>query len=326
MGDDFFHYYELMSEYRGQVFGEQERGLEAFYQYLIHYINGNYFLFRLIVWGSSLFLIVLAARQFKVNVYHTLFVILAGYIITFSYARATLAMAVFAVGVVIVCTASERNKKQQLIRTIIGLLILASSIYFHRSMLPVIVIALCWILMPWKKQLAKYSLWLFPLFVAISAAVLKSAFEELFEVANAIEDESGVLNRAEEYAEQEAVVHNMNGYIRLLLHYSVFYIPFMLVANAFRTNSVVQNADKRTVWLYQIAYLIFVFATSFLFMDFDSNTLFYRYLYMSFILMSILIVYMKDRGVLTIKQYNWIVACFVFSNLFQLFASVYSAR
>ena len=323
VGDDFFHYYEFMSEYRGQIFGDQEHGLETFYQYIIHYIKGNYFLFRLIVWGSSLSLIVLATRKFGANVYHTLFVILAGFIITFSYARVTLAMAILSLGVAIICNATEYELNRRLRLTILGLLITMSSIYFHRSMLPVIVVVICWAIMPWKKHIAKYSMILFPVFVAICSVVLKVAFEELFQVANAVEDESGMLDRAEFYSEQDSIIHNANGYIRLFLHYTTFYLPLLLISNAFRVERVLQSVEKKIIWLYQFVYLIFVFATSLLFMDFESETLFYRYLYMSFIPMSMLIVYMKDKGALTKMQYLLLIASFIVSNLFDLFGVVY---
>jgi hypothetical protein len=190
-------------------------------------------------------------------------------------------------------------------------------------MLPVIVFVICWAVMPWKKEITKYSMFLFPIFLAICAIVLKVAFEELFQVANAIEDESGMLDRAEFYSEQESTVHNVNGYIRLFLHYSIFYLPLFIISKTIRKDSVLESVDKPSLWLYQFVYWIFVFATSLLFMDFESETLFYRYLYMSFIPMSMLIVYMKDKGALTKTQYLLIVACFVVSNLFDLFGVVY---
>ena len=323
---DFFHYYETMSEYRNQVFVDQERGLEVFYQYLIYYINGDYFIFRLVVWGSSLLLVVFAARQFKVDVYHTLFILFVGFIMTFSYARATLAMAVFSVGVVVISVASEHNIKKQILPTIIGLIIIACSIYFHRSMLPMFIVSVCWVFMPWKKQITKHSLWLFPVFVAICTIVLDSVFKELFVFANAVDDETGMLDKAELYAEQESVVHNLNGYFRLFLHYSTFYLPLVLISNVFRSDVIIKNVEKRIIWLYQIAYLIYVIASSIVLLDFDSSVFFYRFLYVSFIPMSILITSMKDSGLLMRKQYLWIVAIFIISNLFQLFAAVYSMR
>ena len=326
VGDDFFHYYDFMSEYRGQVFGDQEFGLEAFYQYLISYIDGNYFLFRLVVWGGSLILIKYATQLFGANLYHTLFLILAGFIITFSYARATLAMAVLSVGIALVCLASEKNIRKRILYTIVGFAVMACSMYFHRSMLPVIAIAVGWLFMPWKKQIARYSLLLFPIFVAICSAVLKTAFEELFVVANAMEDETGTLTRAEYYAEQDTVVNNINGMIRLAFHYAAFYIPFFVVSLVLCSKRVIQMMEKRYIWLYQITYLILIFATSFLFMKVDMGTLLDRYLYMSFIPMSILIASMKDSELLSKRQYLWIVVTFILSNLFQLFAYVYSQR
>ena len=326
VGGDFFHYYDFMYEYRGQVFGDQEVGLEAFYQYLISFIDGNYFLFRLVVWGGSLVLITYATRKFEANLYHTLFLILAGFIITFSYARATLAMAAFSVGAVIISIASECNIRKRVFSTILGLIVIACSMYFHRSMFAVLVLSFCWLFTPWKRQMSKYSLWLFPILVAICSFILKTAFEELFTVANSMDDETGTLTRAEYYAEQEAVVNNINGLIRLAFHYAAFYFPFLIIGNALRSESVINNMDKRAIWLYQIIFLIFVFATSFLFMETDMGTLLDRYLYMSFIPMSILISSMKDSGSLSKNQYLWIVAIFIMSNLFQLFAAVYSQR
>ena len=78
------------------------------------------------------------------------------------------------------------------------------------------------------------------------------------------------------------------------------------------------------IWLYQMTFIIFAFATSFLLLDIDSSVLFYRYLYMAFIPLSILIAYMKDVGALKAKQYLWIVAIFVAGNIFQMLADVYA--
>ena len=322
VGADFFHYYEAMVVYKNQAFGDQEIGLEAFYQYLIYYTNGNYFLFRLTIWGGSLALIIAAAHKFGASIYRTLFVILAGFIVTYSYARATLAMSVFSMGVVIICMAVENNRK--FLPIIIGSAIVACSTFFHRSMFPMLAIVLLWLLLPWKKILTKYSIWLFPLFVAFFYLILKVAFEDMFMITNALDDETGLLDKAEFYSEQEAAKNNMNGYIRLALQYSTFYLPMFILSRVLSSEKVLQMVDKKVVWLYLITFLIFAFATSFLFLDIDSSVMFYRYLFMSFILLSILIVYLNDKGMLTTKQYHCMMACFIIYNLFQFSAAVYS--
>lgn len=321
---DFFHYYELMSEYKGHIVDEDNVGIEKVYQYLIYFIDGDYFLFRLAVWGAALIVTVLSARCFQLNVYHTLFVIFAGFIITFSYARATLAMSIFSLGAAISCVASEYKNRKKYFQIALGLAIIASSMYFHRSMLPVIAIAVCGILMPWKKLFSRYSLWLFPLFVIVLSIVVRVVFEELAHIANAWnDDETGTLDKMEHYRTAVGAQSNINGYITLVVQYISYYLPLAIIANVFRSSDVLNAIDKRVVSLYIIVYWIFVLASSFLFIDFDSNTLFYRYLYMTFIPLSMLIVYMKDKGILSRTQYLWMVVSMIFSNLLQLMAIVY---
>ena len=322
IGADFFHYYDNMVAYKNQAFADPEAGLEAFYQRLIYYIDGDYFLFRLIVWGSSLALIISAARKLGASVYRTLFVVLAGFIITYSYARATLAMSVFSMGVVIICMAVENKRKYMPI--IIGSILIACSTFFHRSMYPMLAIALLWMLLPYKRRLSKYSLWLFPVVVFIFSIVLKAAFEDMLVIANAVEDETGTLDKVEIYSEQESVDSNAMGFVRLTLQYLIFYLPMLFISNSLRSDKVLQNIDNKMIWLYQMTFIIFAFATSFLLLDIDSSVLFYRYLYMAFIPLSILIAYMKDVGALKAKQYFWIVAIFVAGNIFQMLADVYA--
>ena len=322
VGADFFYYYDNMVEYKNQAFGDQEGGLEAFYQYLIYYTNGNYFLFRLVVWGGSLALIIAAARKFGANIYHTLFAILAGFIVTYSYARATLAMSVFFMGVVTICSSVDSKKK--FLQIIIGIAVLASSIYFHRSMLPMMAVAVLWLLMPWKKTLSKYSLWLFPIAVFIFSIVLKVAFEEMLTIASVVDDESGTLDKAEFYSEQQAVESNVNGYIRLIFHYSAFYLPMLILSGVFRSNETLHKVGKRGIWLYQLTFLIFAFATSMLFLNLDNSVFFDRYLYMTFIPLSILIAYMRDTEALKTTQYYWIICCLIVCNIFQLLLYVMS--
>ena len=319
---DFFHYYGNMAMFKNQAYVDPNANMEAFYQRLIYYVNGDYFLFRLVVWGIGLMLIILAACQFGANVYHTLFVVLAGFVLTYSYARATLAIATFSMGAVMICMAV--TKKRKLISLIVGVCVVASAICFHRSLLPMLAIVLFWILLPWKKKLSKYSLWLFPLFVALFYVVVKVAFEELLTISNTMEDDSVALDKVEFYSEQEVAKSNMNGYIRLALQYSTFYLPMFILSRVLSSEKVLQMVDKKVVWLYLITFLIFAFATSFLFLDIDSSVLFYRYLFMSFILLSILIVYLNDKGMLTTKQYHCMMACFIIYNLFQFSAVVYS--
>ena len=130
----------------------------------------------------------------------------------------------------------------------------------------------------------------------------------------------------EHYSEHTVEETNTNGYIRLVFHYSVFVLPILMLANILRSGKILRILDDRAIWLYQIIFLIFAFALSFVFLGFGNSVLFDRYLYMTFIPLSILIVYMRGIGALNKQQYFSIIGCFILSNLFQLFAYVYSVR
>ena len=323
INDDFFHYYETMIEYKNGVMDSQYLGIEMPYQHIIHFIQGNYALFRLIVWGGGLLLILLSVKIFETNTYNTLFLILAGYIVIYSYARATLAMSIYTLGVIIVCVESEH--KFNLLKKIIGILIITLSIYFHRSMVPIVILSLFFILLPYKRKFAKISLIIFPLIVFLFSTGLQIVIDDLPLISNSFaDDEAGILRKIEHYEELTTATSNFNGYIGLILKYSTFYIPFVIIANRFRTSSEMINISKRGLFLYLITYIIIAAATSMLFLGISNSVLFYRYLFMSFIPLSILISYMRKYKMLERRQYNTIISCFVLSNLFQLFTAVYS--
>lgn len=323
INDDFFHYYETMGEYKNGVMDEQHLGVEMPYQHIIYFIQGNYALFRLIVWGGSLLLILLGVKIFGTNAYNTMFLVLVGYIIIYSYARATLAMSIYALGVIIVSVESEH--KFNLLKKIIGIAIIALSIYFHRSMITVVIASLFIIFLPYKRNFAKNSLIIFPLIVFLFSTILRIVIDDLSTMSNSfIDDETGILSKMEHYEELTTATSNFFGYIGLILKYSTFYIPFFIIANRFRTSPEVINIRKRGLFLYLITYIIIAIATSMLFLGFSNSILFYRYLFMSFIPLCILISYMRKYRMLGHRQYNAIVCCLVLSNLFQLFTAVYS--
>ena len=322
--EDFFHYYEFMTEFNNSVIDREDVRVEIFYQYLISFINGNYALFRLAVWGGAALITVWSARIFGANSYNVLFVILAGYIIVFSYARATLAVAVLLLGVTMLCCACDQNRKSKVLQIILGLAIAVCSIYFHRSILPVVAVTLGWWILPFKRQLSKRSLLLFVVLVAFFALVIKWGFEELAMVANSWhDDETGTLDKMEHYRTLEGERSNINGYISLIIKYSTFYIPFFLIAFALRQPEVQERVDNHTTMLHLFVVIMIAFATSFLFIGSDSEVLFYRYLYMAFIPLAMLISYMKDAGTLKLRHYLLIVACLILNTLWQLFAAVY---
>ena len=323
INDDFFHYYETMGDYKDGVMESELIGLEMPYQYIIYYLSGNYFLFRLTVWGGSLLLVVLCSRIYGTSAYSTMFLILAGFLIIFSYARATLAMSLYTLGAIIICQSSEH--RGALLTKLIGIGITALSFYFHRSMLPIIVVTILLILLPYKRNFARVSLYMFPIMVFLFSMLLREAFDEFTLIANTtMDDETGIIRKMEYYTEETTAKSNFNGYIALTLKYSTFYIPLLLIAITLQSSEIVKHVKTRGVYLYLFTYFIIVIATSMLFIGIDNDVLFYRYLFMSFIPLCILISYLRQNEILSVKHYNIILTCFIVSSLFQLFTAVYA--
>lgn len=323
INDDFFHYYENMADYKNGVIEDELMGLEMPYQYIIYYFSGNYFLFRLTVWGSSLLLVVLCSRIYGTSAYSTIFLILVGFIIIFSYARATLAMSLYTLGAIIICKSSEH--RGALHTKLIGLGIMVLSFYFHRSMLPVIVSTILLILLPYKRSFARLSLYLFPIMVFVFSLLIREAFDEFTLIANTtMDDETGIFRKMEYYTEETTAKSNFYGYISLTLKYSTFYIPLLLIAITLQSSEIVKYVKTRCIYLYLFTYFIVVIATSMLFTGINNDVLFYRYLFMSFIPLCILTSYLRQNKILSVRHYNIIVTCFIISNLFQLFAAVYA--
>ena len=80
----------------------------------------------------------------------------------------------------------------------------------------------------------------------------------------------------------------------------------------------------KSLLLYRCVYFMFVFATSLLFIGVDSSVMFYRYLFMTFFPLSILIAYSRYIGVLSERHFKFIIFCFIISNIFQFLGAVYS--
>ncbi len=92
--------------------------------------SGTYTLFRLIVWGSALFLLFFAYKRISVNFDLSLFYFVSLSLVRFSYARVSLAMAVILLGMTIIYKPIGNRK---VLSYLIGFIIICCAEFFHRS-------------------------------------------------------------------------------------------------------------------------------------------------------------------------------------------------
>ena len=124
-GGDYFHY----QDHFVYVKTGADTHLEPPYIFIIKYLAPFYTAFRFFVWGSALWFFHKTCKKTPVPEYFILYVFIALSLTRFSYARASLAMAIMTYGGIIM---SESTVKHPL-HFIIGFVLVVASIYFHKS-------------------------------------------------------------------------------------------------------------------------------------------------------------------------------------------------
>lgn len=267
---------------------------EEIYDKIVELVDGDYMLFRLIVWGGALMLFIITSKYCKLNVNSTLYCLFAMYIGVFDYARATLAMAVYFCGFAMLTTSSKTN----FIKIILSILIICFSCTFHTSMNIVIAMTII-ILLPLNKKM------LLILFIAIP--ILMSAVNMLLSVflgAN-LETMANVYEKIEQYQSFE----NTRDYsflenVRLLWLYCTFFVPFVFSTYIMFFKNKFDQFPFYVKCLYKIIFAIIMLAVSTKSMGFNNNVLFYRYLYMSMIPLTILICYLREYEYMSFSMYR----------------------
>ena len=134
-GGDYFHY---MQGYDLIKVGKRTN-IEEVYVWFIQNYCPSYIFFRFVVWGLALLLTIKTYKRLEVNFQLSLFFFGTIYLIWFSYARASLAMAFIFCGLSLIAKPIEKLNSLSII---CGLLMMVASTLFHRSAIIGIVCAI----------------------------------------------------------------------------------------------------------------------------------------------------------------------------------------
>lgn len=126
-GTDWFHYLNHFRILKSNPI--RSTHLEPFYVWLIN-ISPNYLTFRILIWGGSLSFLWMTLKKLDLENGVSLFFFVAGFLIWFSYSRATLAMSLMFLGAALIAQESNSNRLTRLLLGSIGLLL---SIFLHKS-------------------------------------------------------------------------------------------------------------------------------------------------------------------------------------------------
>lgn len=95
-GSDWFSYQQMVWNYDFSN-GATNYG-EPVYGYIARFTERNYLLFRLIVWGGAFLCALQAFKRMRINVNMAAFMLIAAFLLRFNYARASLGMAIYFLG------------------------------------------------------------------------------------------------------------------------------------------------------------------------------------------------------------------------------------
>ena len=274
MNGDFFHTMEKVHDYHPSVFSYYNG--EPIYRVITSFVNNNYLLFRIIVWGGAFAVYCITARRMKIPLFMAVSIICVFYSVTFCYARVTAAMAVYFLGLSYFCYPNT-NKW---LGYIIGGLLIYLSLQFHTSALIMIVMTVM-LFMPIKK----WSIAIMIIVIPIIAVYFKDYF---FLFALDEDTDEFISNKMLNYSER-VVVTGIASRIINILRYASIYIPLFYCYRMIIRKTDKTHEDQSMLRLFKVTFGLAYVSITFLFFGETFYTFFYRILNMTIIPIALLL-------------------------------------
>ncbi len=297
INDDYFQYRDWINILDFSIWGK-----EKFYIYLILICRSLPFdypfeVFRLIVWGGGILITFITFRIYERLLMPSMVILFlfVFYSNTFCYARASLAMAVYFLGI-----ALYLNQTRWIMK-ILGIGIAISSVFFHHELLIGIAILPCLYFPLERKEMSLLSI-----FLLLFMVICISYFSSNLEIFNALLDNDDISSKLENFNEME------QGAFRLstLIKYLNYYFPFFTVTILFWK----KKAPHSVIGMYRITYGILMISVAFMIV-FGLRSLYsYRIMYISMIPLIILIGYCYYNGYLKRNQFLIMIMISLLSN------------
>lgn len=264
---------------------------DPMYYYLSFISLNSYTVFRFLIWGVALLLFYKTVKRFNLPLNYSAFIFCVFFLLTFSYARVSLGMAMYFYGVSRLLVSSHKNKVTDLF---VGMLFIICSYWGHRSMLvPILMTPILFV------ELNKKTVYLFILigvFFSSLAPVILSGFAS--EEITMDSQLSGFEEAATQYAGNEAVVEynwkftlmkNLRNYsFIILMVYFVWKVVFSKLS---------MQIDPSIKKLLSLCCCILIVALSFMSIPgAGSSIIGYRYLYMLGVPLCLMLSYMVANG------------------------------
>lgn len=283
---------------------------EKIYFIIVNFVHNDYFLFRLVVWGSTLVLFCMTALRLQISFSAFIFFLSIYIMPCTSTSRVCLAYAIAYYGFSFLIKPIY-TKASTLISFIIGLFLIYFSLQFHRTALIFIAILPLSLIQLDKKKLYYVAI-LFPLLVI----VLRLGLYDFVVNYNQTDDSFFDAQTLSAYMNTSRKVFGPGHIIRMALYYLNCYIVLFFIVKCIIKKSY--NEWPNYIQGFANATLIIIVASSaFLFFEDITQTLFLRFISFRTFAQGVLFAYLlsNDLEVKWVNRVIWATIGYVVYNI-----------
>lgn len=281
---DTYHTWEL---FNNQTF-VSSNGVEAFeevYNYISKISNGNYFLWRFIIWGTAFILIYLVSGILNIRNRHFLTAV-ALFIAFAGYSRVILGCSILVFGSTLLF------KRKNILLKILALSVIFASYFFHKSMYVYVIFAVL-ALLPIKHRTYKLLLYAYPFLTTITTYLVNNNdfitwITELGKFVGGNNMDGGL-----SYIEQERAIANSKGIITQIITVLPTYLSLLYIERKIVCDNILYNNKNKAViqYLFKISFISVYIASLFYFTE-TSSWIYIRFMNMAVYPLTIVLAYL----------------------------------
>ena len=287
-GADWFGY---LYTYHSVIAGFQAN-MEPVYVWIVENLCDSYLEFRLIVWGSALFFYYGAISRISVPTHLLLFIFCSCFLIWFSYARVSLAMAMMFCGLTFIYKPFHRLS---ILSFMIGVVLVGAAFYFHKSAAFGILIIL---FVMFTMFTGRRTMWLVLFMMPLIVLFAKDSLAEFMMMDYSIEDDVMAQGMAagQNYMEKAQKVHGIGAILQTTLER----LPYFITAYQclrWQSTRAYLHAPKEVRAFSHVMFLVVLGSSVFLFnLGGNTETVFIRFLRFAAIPCSFVLAYFYKTG------------------------------
>lgn len=289
---------------------------DLLYPVLHPFALGNYTLFRFYIWGAALLLYAKTAQRFGICKNSAVFFFAFFFLMTFSYARASLGMAFYFLGISYILIKKESSLRRYIICAACFFMAFAA----HRSMIVLILFTPC-MLLPVNKRNVIIALCALP----VLSGIMPYIFEYLASNGDQSDSLQEVYSSAEGYSNyQLAVTFNWKFMLTTQLRNWSFYTAMALAVyiciKKYKTKTTIsKDITRLTALTFCVMYLAVLLFISGKGTNYGYYIMGYRFLYATGIPLCILLALSKKYDIMPKKYYRIpLILYFIYSEGFLL--------